>query len=59
MTDEDNLMWKMIQETIGKMMVEGKNEHEIVKEILKSTHGIADFYSIMREIARQKRMTVN
>ncbi len=59
MADKDVLMWKLIQESIGKMMGEEKNEQDIIREIMKTWHGIADFDSIRREITRQKRMTVN
>ena len=59
MTDNDFLIWQLIQESIGTMLNAGEKEENIIKEILKITHGIANYDDIRREITRQRRMTVN
>ena len=59
MVDVDHDIWSLAQNVIGGMLNDGKQEEEILRVVLKITHGIAEHDSIRREIIRQKRMVVN
>ena len=55
MTNIDNTIWELVKSTVKEELEKDTHESEIVKQVLKLTHGMLDYDGVIREISRQKR----